>query len=225
MDNNRKISTIILAAGSGDRLGGRGKAFLKIGEETYLSIVLRLFSNVSHQLIVALDSEELGTISQRVEQPGCLYVEGGTTRQESLKNALSHVTGSVVLVQDVARPLTTPNLIHRVLRASEEHRAVVPVVAIKTRDALFYSENGFLSQPAIRDNLVSLQTPQAYHTADLKNALALATQNSWNEVSVAPLMRRADFPVKIIDGDPNNIKVTYPEDIEFVEKTIKLIRT
>ncbi len=219
--NKSDISTVILAAGSGDRLGGIGKAFIEAERKSYLSRAVKLFSQVSKQIIVSVHAEDLSRVEKSAQHYACQFVEGGQTRQDSFENAFKKVTGSFVIVHDVARPLTTINLVHRVLEAAHEYDAVAPTVAVKVRDSLSYVEDGFIGASAARDNLVSLQTPQAYNCNILAGILTKARKESWKEVSIVPLVRRAGVKVKTVEGDTDNIKVTYPEDIEFVEQILK----
>ncbi|MBL4907286.1 MAG: 2-C-methyl-D-erythritol 4-phosphate cytidylyltransferase, partial [Sneathiella sp.] len=136
MVDKKSVSTIILAAGTGDRLGGKGKAFVNICGETYLDRAVRIFSNFSDQVIVTLHPKEILEMRSSFDEYPCQFVEGGDTRQASFEKAFMHVTGSVVLVQDVARPVISDELIMTLLKAAEDQSAVAPVVVIKSRDSL-----------------------------------------------------------------------------------------
>lgn len=210
------ISTILLAAGTGDRLGGKNKAFLELEGMSYLDQALSIFSEFSGQIIVSVHSAELARLSEQQSTRKCQFVAGGETRQISFENAFEHVSGDIVLVQDVARPLTSVLLVRRVLDQAKNHGAVVPVVPIKSRDSLSFVKEGFIDRPAARENLVSLQTPQAYHRDLLAHVIAMAKSSGWADTSIVPLVRRAGFDVRTVAGDPDNIKVTYPEDQAFV---------
>ena len=216
MIRDNGVSTIILAAGSADRLGGGGKAFLMAAGSSYLAHAIALFGKVSDQIIVTLHPDDIDYLRAADYFPDCQFVQGGQTRQASFENAFEKVSGSIVLLQDVARPLTSMALVQKLLRAARDHDAVTPVVPVKSRDSLSYVIDGFIAAPAARDNLVSLQTPQAYRRDMLAQVLEQAKQHFWEEASVVPLVRRAGVKVKIIEGEAGNIKVTYPEDIEAV---------
>ncbi len=221
MSEPKKVSTIILAAGSGDRFGGKGKAFAEIDGETYLDRAIRCFSEISDQLIITLHAKELSRINLGIYPDSCHFLEGGSTRQESFEKALENASHPVVLLQDVARPATSLKLVKKVLKSAKGHSAVAPVVLIKSRDSLSYCENGFIADPVDRENLVSLQTPQAYDREMLIKVIKQAKLEAWSENSVVPLVKKAGFQIKTVEGDPENIKVTYPEDAAVVEKYIK----
>lgn len=221
MSEPKQVSTIILAAGSGDRFGGKGKAFVEIGGETYLDRAIRCFSEISDQLIITLHAKELSQTDLRVYSDNCHFLEGGKTRQESFEKALEIALHPVVLLQDVARPATSLKLIRNVLKTAEKYTAVAPVVSIKSRDAFSYCEDGFIAESVNRENLVSLQTPQAYDREMLIKVIKQAKLEAWAENSVVPLVKKAGFQIMTVDGDPENIKVTYPEDAANVEKYIK----
>lgn len=218
MAANSKVSTIILAAGAAERLGGGGKAFLQAAGRSYLEHAVTLFSAVSDQVIVTLSPADMARVDEDPALANVEFVAGGATRQASFENAFARATGAIILVQDVARPLTGKPLVQRLLLAAAAHEAVVPVVIVKSRNSLSYIRDGFIDAPAARDNLASLQTPQAYNRNMLARVLEQAKKESWHDTSVVPLVRRAGIDVKVIDGDETNIKVTYPEDIETVER-------
>ncbi len=218
---NKDISTIILAAGSGDRLGGRGKAFLEVAGETYIERAVKFFAKFSEQIVVTLEAAELANLQTKFTLLPCKFIPGGETRQKSFAIALNYVAGETVLIHDVARPLMTLDITQRVLYFAEDHVAVAPVVSVKNRDLLSYTVDGFFEAPVSLENLVTVQTPQAYRRDILLKTMAATLQQGWEEKGIVPLVKRAGFAVKTIEGDRENLKVTYPEDIAIAEKIIK----
>lgn len=220
MTKRSDVSTIILAAGVAERLGGGGKAFLMAAGRSYLDHAVSLFTLVSDQIIVTLSSEDIDRVRGVEAFKHVTFVVGGATRQKSFENAFAQASGSLILVHDVARPLTDIALVRKLLQAAQNHEAVAPAVVLKSRDSLSYIQDGYIDTPAARDNLVSLQTPQIYAREMLARILDQAKAEGWQEVSVAPLVRKGGIRVKAIDGDADNIKVTYPEDISRVEAVL-----
>ena len=212
------VSTIILAAGSADRLGGGGKAFLEVGGQTYLSRCVEKFAPYSDQVIVALSPENLKTVAPNFKALACHFIAGGETRQSTIELAVRHCTGAVILVHDVARPLVLASDIRQLIEAADTHSAVTLTQEMKVRDALTYVTNGYVSAPAERTNLCAVQTPQAYHKEVLNDVLSRARTHNWEETSLVPLCKRAGIAVRCLEGSAQNIKVTYPEDIQLVER-------
>jgi len=218
----KSVSTIILAAGTAERMGGGGKAFLKAGGQTYLARLVALFSQYSQQVIVALNAEDLHNLDADHTTLACLFIQGGATRQETIERAFQECRGSLILIHEVARPLVTAADITALVDCANSHSAVTLVSPIKSRDSLSYVLDGHVLAPVERENLVELKTPQAYHSSTLSEVFTRAKEESWLENSLVPLCRRANIIVKCIQGSEQNLKVTYPEDILRVERTLKI---
>ncbi|OUR79032.1 hypothetical protein A9Q83_05465 [Alphaproteobacteria bacterium 46_93_T64] len=225
MTSHSNISTILLAAGSGDRVGGNAKAFLKAGGATYLSRLVSLFADYSGQIIVALSEAELEALDDLHIALPCQYIVGGKTRQDTIELAVPHCSGSNILVHDVARPFVPSEDILNLIEAVKTCAAVTLTSPIKVRDSLTYVENEFVSVPVARENLYALKTPQAYQTNVLVEVLSLAKTNKWREASLVPLCKKANISVKCLVGSKRNIKVTYPEDVLLIDEMLNAMGT
>jgi len=136
-------------------------------------------------------------------------VPGGKRRRDSALAGVEEAKSEYVLIHDAARPLVPPELIRRVLLAAEEHGAAVPVIPVV--DTLRYVENGFLSGKSVsRASLFAMQTPQAFRRDLLLSALREADEELPDDAEA--LLRRG-IPVAAVPGDPENLKITYPEDL------------
>ncbi len=134
-----------------------------------------------------------------------VYVVGGETRQESLKNALLHVDTKNVLVSDVARTCVPKDMIQRIINEHESADIVVPY--LKVNDTVVY-ENHTID----RDNVKLIQTPQLSNTNSLKNAL----QNVEDFTDDSSAIKANGGSVKYVIGDRAANKVTSLEDIEII---------
>lgn len=210
------ISAVILAAGSGSRLGGENKALLTIGDKTFLQQAINLFDGEVDEIIVTyLDDYEPQNL---VVETKVKFVKGGETRQESFANALSLVKGKTVVVHEVARPLVTKTLLKKIIQASKSNLAVCLAGKIKARDSLAYVDGGYIGNSINRDNLFCIQTPQSYDVKMLLAVFQQAKSESWFEQSLVPLVKRANIDVYTVINNRENIKATYPEDIKLINK-------
>ncbi len=147
-------------------------------------------------------------------------VEGGDHRQDSVRAGLAAVPGSaLVLVHDAARPLCPPEVFHRVLDAAREHgaaTAAVPVVdSIKRVNA-----EGRVVETIDRDELVAVQTPQGFQSAVLVAAHRAALAAGVRADDDCALVERLGGEVRVVMGDPVNLKVTRPVDLDAVRAAV-----
>lgn len=141
-------------------------------------------------------------------------VEGGATRWESVRNALEAVppTVDIVAVHDGARPVVTSELAHRVLAAVEAgHQGAIPMVAVT--DSIRRVRPDGSTEAVPRSTLRAVQTPQAFRADLLRQAYRLPYRDSFtDDASVMEVAGFADLAA--VDGDPANLKVTNPGDID-----------
>ncbi len=121
-----RVSVLILAAGSGDRIGRRPKAFLRLGGQTLLERAVTLVSPFATEIIVGVRSEDLPR-ARRLVPKTVQVVAGGATRQKTLSCLLQYCTKPIVLLHEVARPFVTAELFERLLQEVRHHSAVGPV--------------------------------------------------------------------------------------------------
>jgi 2-C-methyl-D-erythritol 4-phosphate cytidylyltransferase len=147
-------------------------------------------------------------------------VEGGEHRQDSVRAGLAAVPGSeLVLVHDAARPLCPPDVFHRVLDAAREHGAVtaaVPVVdSIKQ-----VTTDGRVVATLDRAELVAVQTPQGFRREVLVAAHRRALADGVRADDDCALVERLGREVRVVMGDPSNLKVTRPADLDAVRAAV-----
>ena len=228
MYENKKIAVIIAAAGKGRRVGGPvPKQFLKIGGDPVILKTLKAFNaldEVDHIFIVT-NEEYIEHCAKIVADNGIEKVQeivkGGAERQESVYNALQEVNRicpgvSYVLIHDAARPFVSEQVVRNVIKATAEKGAAVACVAMK--DSL-RRMNGEASQGVNRSEYCSVQTPQGFRKADLMEAHDKALREGLQATDDAMLVELAGFPVEVVDGDYQNIKITTREDLPVEYRT------
>jgi 2-C-methyl-D-erythritol 4-phosphate cytidylyltransferase len=216
------VWAVLAAAGRGERLGSdRPKAFARLGGRPLLAESLERL-------------EESGWIDAIViaappdwEEPSILVAEeiaatkvssavtGGESRSESVRLALEEVPeeAAVVLVHDAARPLLPEEVIERVLAPlSEGWDAVVPAVPLA--DTVKRVEGDRVVETLPRDDLVAVQTPQAFLADTLRQAVSGDVSSA---TDCASLVEAQGGRVKVVEGDPRLLKVTDAEDLALVE--------
>ena len=121
MNPSNKITVIIPAAGNSSRFGGSiPKQFLSLGDETVLEKSVNLFLEISciREVIIAINSNDNLVKSQSFYNDARVrFVEGGSTRSESVSNALAEVDQSIeiVVIHDAARPNFSLKLLKKIL--------------------------------------------------------------------------------------------------------------
>ena len=143
------------------------------------------------------------------------WINGGKTRQESVRNGVNKLPKNAekVLIHDGARCLIKPELIDNCFKELEENDAVI--VAVKVTDTIkFVNKNLIIKETPNRDFLWAAQTPQGFLVPQLKKAHQKAKDNCWNVTDDASLFEHLNWPVKIIEGNSTNIKITSPIDLK-----------
>lgn len=216
---------ILVAAGSGSRLGGeRPKAFVGLGGRPLLAESLeRLDASdwIDAIVVAAAPDWEEPTIllaEELVASKVASVVTGGATRAESVRNALAEVPvdALVVLVHDAARPLVDDAVIERLLgRLGEGFDGVVP--GLPLADTVKRVDGGVVAETIDRDALVIVQTPQAFMAERLRSAYA---GDLTGVTDCASLVERAGGRIGVVDGDLRLAKVTTKDDLELVARLL-----
>ena len=200
---------LLVAAGRGERLGSEGpKAFVACAGRPLLewSVAALRASGIS-QIVVAVPAGEAAP-------EGCVGVEGGATRSESVRRALAAAPpDEAVVVHDAARPLVRPSHFTDALAALADADAAI--VAARVPDTVKEAgEDRVVTATLDRSRLWAIQTPQAFRRVALERALevdaatlAQATDDAW-------LVEQAGGTVRIVESTPENFKVTTPHDLK-----------
>lgn len=177
-------------------------------------------------IIITAAEHDVDVIRSLVTEEGFAkvihVVPGGGTRQESVRIGLQAVPDDapLVAIHDGARPAVTPDVILRTLEAAFEHGAAI--AAVRTTDTVKLSDEAdFVSATPPRDRTWSVQTPQTFRTDLIREAHKRAQEDGFVGTDDASLVERLGHPVKLVEGSRDNIKVTYPEDVQAVEAVIR----
>ncbi|MBM4125112.1 MAG: 2-C-methyl-D-erythritol 4-phosphate cytidylyltransferase [Nitrospira sp.] len=145
-------------------------------------------------------------------------VAGGAQRQDSVRHGLAAVgeETEVVLVHDAVRPFVTPDMVQRVVEAAAKHGAAV--VAIPMRDTVKQvGADGLIERTVDRGHLWLAQTPQAFRLARFQEAHRKAALDGFHGTDDVQLVERLGYPVAVVEGSGDNIKITRPEDLAIGE--------
>jgi len=218
------VWAIVAAAGRGDRLGlDRPKAFAPLRGRPLLAESLERLEATGwvDAIVVAAPEGWEEPAILLAEELGCgkvsSCVTGGATRAESVRLALTEVPedAAVVLVHDAARPLVAEETVARVLAPlGEGWDGAVP--GLPLTDTVKRVRGDAVVETVPRDDLVAVQTPQAFVAPVLRRAVAAGEDAS----DCAALVERAGGRVKVVPGDPRLLKVTDAADLERVERLL-----
>ena len=218
------VSAIIAAAGRGLRLGSaQPKQLLSVGGQTVLerSVALFLAHPTIGEVIVALPADlvEAPPDYLRGASKPLRVVAGGGRRQDSVANALRIVSDrtDLVVIHDAARPFASADLIARTIHAAAESGAAVAALpardTVKIGDRRDWAAGALVRETLARESVYLVQTPQAFRREILRDALA----GDGDATDESTLVERAGHPVRLVEGEPDNIKITTPEDLRLAE--------
>ena len=216
-------TAIVVAGGSGKRYGGFKQIDSILGIPLLRHTVSRFQASPDVDQIVLVLNEKLldyGGKLQDFFKKIKEVVSGGRTRAESVYKGVLTAESEYILVHDAVRPVVSMNLIHRVRRALEEYDIVVPVIPL--RDTVKYFENHFISGLIEREKMVQVQTPQGSRRHLLLSAYEKLGDEALKAPDESTLIEWAHgINAFTVEGDFENIKVTYPEDKRIVETYIQ----
>lgn len=206
---------VIVAAGSSLRMGGGDKLELTIGGRSILRRAAEAIASAPEvdRLIVVTAAERVRDLQQAawLRALRATIVSGGRRRQDSVAAGVRAATADIVLVHDAARPLVSPALVARVVEGARIHGAAIP--ALPVVDALKRVEGERITASVERSGLYRAQTPQAARRELLLAAAAAHAADAAEIPDEADLLGRHGIEVAIVPGDPDNIKVTLPQDL------------
>lgn len=219
----RKKYVIIMAAGSGTRMGaGRPKQFLELEGKAILQKTMEVFLNACPgiSVITVLPQDFIGywreyCLENNFVCPQIL-VPGGITRFHSVRNALDRVPeGALVAVHDGVRPLLSEGLVRDMFEKAEGVPALIPVTpCVDTMKVLENKDGELVAVPgakADRSVLYGAQTPQIFHSEILKDAYAMPYDTSFTDD--ASVVEKYGKSLSYVVGERLNIKITTQDDL------------
>lgn len=222
------ITLVLLAAGSGTRLGGEPKQIRILGNKPLWQwsfvTAKRLQQNkyISNILVVA-SSDCYKKISSICEKNDVPVVLGGKTRSKSVCNALNCVETDYVMIHDVARPFLSEKLCITLINTMKKSGAAIPV--LKVQDSVKKIGNNQI-ETVSREKLYLTQTPQCFKTFDLRTLLL--NNNDINVTDEATIWINNGYDLTHVVGEDQNFKITTQSDWERAQMTVSkkpVIRT
>jgi len=207
-----RSALILVAAGKGKRAETPiPKQYQKIGHQSLLAHTLTNAKNsFKFSEIRVVVSKDDVWIDEILESQGLFGVTtlGGATRTDSVQSGLNSLLNlgiERVFIHDAARPFVTPTLFQGLNDALDSAEGAAPALPIA--DAIKTLEG----EAVDRDKLRRVQTPQAFHFNAIYQAFADHAQGQTYADDIA-VAHAAGLSLAFTQGDPNNFKVTYPED-------------
>ncbi len=204
--------------------GARPKQWLELAGFSILERTIRVFDACAQiaEIVVAVPPGSLELDLKGTVRTPLHVVEGGASRQESVARGVNAVSpqAELVVVHDAARPLCPVGLIDRTVEAAAVHGAAIAALAahdtVKQRAA---GDPSVIGRTLAREMLALAQTPQAFRREVLDDAIRQG-RGVGPATDEATLAERAGYRVALVDGDPDNIKITTPRDLEFARRLL-----
>lgn len=216
---------LIPAAGTGRRMGStRNKLLLALRSQPILSWTLRAAEASRHISWIGIisqpiDWEDFKEIPDQVQLTKPVeFIQGGSTRQESVYNGLQALPDDAtrVLIHDGARCLATADLFDRC--AEVLHHCSGLIAAVPVKDTIkVVDENCIIKSTPDRRQLWAAQTPQGFEVKLLKQCHQTGISQGWEVTDDAALFEKCGLSVKIVEGEETNLKVTTPQDLAIAE--------
>ena len=225
----QSIAVIIPAAGSGSRFGDvRNKVFAMLaGKPLWLHCVERFAARTEvSRIVIATSLEDLETFEQQAvaltTREKISFCRGGGERSDSVASALSTLDGDDavkwIAVHDAARPLVQNNDLDAVFEMAEQTGAAILATPITGTVKRGVAGSGGCSTVDRRELWTAL-TPQVFRADVLRSAYA--RHHGFPVTDDAQLVERAGHPVTIVQGAADNLKITFPEDLQLAEAILK----
>lgn len=219
------IYNIIVAAGSGSRFGAElPKQYCLFAGRPLLMTTIERFRHAlpgSHIILVISESHaemwEQLCREYGFDTPATVF--GGASRWESVKNAIATIPepiadGTIITVHDGARPMASTELILRTIApVAEGAPGAIPVTPV-TESLRMITPTG--SAPVDRADFRAVQTPQAFNGRLLSEAYKIPYRDQFTD-DASVMAAAGHSAMELVDGDPQNIKVTHPADIKIAE--------
>lgn len=205
------VWAIVVAAGSGSRFkGATPKQYLPLGAGRVLDASLAAAAAVADGVVLVVGADYV----DQAEPGATTVVQGGATRSDSVREGLAAVPvdAEIVLIHDAARPLARRAVFDAVIDAIRGG-ADAAIPAIPVIDTIKRVDGERVVETLVRDELVAVQTPQAFNAASLRRAHASGAEATDD----AALIEAAGGKAVVVPGDPTNIKITLPSDFTLAE--------
>ncbi|MEC8015145.1 MAG: bifunctional 2-C-methyl-D-erythritol 4-phosphate cytidylyltransferase/2-C-methyl-D-erythritol 2,4-cyclodiphosphate synthase [Pseudomonadota bacterium] len=210
-------AALIVAAGRGTRAGGGvPKQWRPLAGKRVIDWTLAAFRTAGvRQIVLVLSPDDDQAWAEFGSVADITLAKGGQTRAQSVANGLATLKDSPiqkVLIHDAARPCVSSRVIHAVCAALDTGLAAAP--ALPVTDALWRGAEAKVTGTEDRTGLYDAQTPQGFRLDAIISAHAALAETGADAADDVEVARAAGLDVAIIPGDPDNMKITRPEDFD-----------
>lgn len=228
-----RIHAILTAAGSGKRFRDHSKnnslpkQFLKLNGKPVILYSLSALqkSKMIEDIIITSDKRYFDLIhsiaaKNKITKLTAL-VEGGRTRFISVRNAFIQLNGNkndLVLIHDAVRPAVTTAMIDNIIRAARKYGDVI--YGTKICETVKKEKNSFVAETLDREHLWAIQTPQIFRFDTLKNSYNISRKKD-NYTDEASMVEEAGYKVRLLEGNPDNIKITTKRDFTILTSYLR----
>lgn len=213
-----RVAALVAAAGAGLRLGRGPKAFVRLGDATLLEHAVAALKGAVDEVVVAVPAGAVPEARELVGK-GARVIEGGESRQATVRLLVAATRADTVLVHDAARPFLPRATLERVLAAAQETGAAT--AALGVHDTIVYAADG---TPLPREGLRAIQTPQGFTRELLRRAHETAVADGVEATDDAALVRRLGVRVQLVEGSSLLHKLTTPDDLKLGLALLELWR-
>lgn len=219
------ISAIITAAGNGTRFG-RNKMIAELDGETVLIKTVRQFSlsKFIDEIVVCAKKHDFGIYRELLKNAGLTakLVEGGEERVVSAYNGVLKSKGEFVVVHDGVRPFVPVLIIDKICEEVKKYKAVM--TAVPPTATIKYARDFLIEKSFPRAVTWVAQTPQAFAKEIILKAYKTAIDNKYLVATDdSELVMNIGEKVKIVEGDPVNVKITFPVDLIMAQGLMRFI--
>ncbi len=230
-NGNQKLSVILLAAGKGTRFKSTlPKQFVKLNHKELITWSLIRIEKLLpfKELILGCESQYQKKIIRICKRhtpqllPLLNFSQAGKTRQETVFNAVTLAQGETLFLHETARPCASLELYKKVLNDPFENITTaeeIPFTVLQKQQA--EDQKFYISAKLERDSLFNVQLPQKFNRKALLKAHQQATEESLCFTDDSSLLFYYGEKVKVIKGEPDNIKITHPQDLSIASQILK----
>ncbi len=201
----------------------KSKLLLEIEGKTVIERTVDKFLDMAEidEIIVVCRECDIEKFSELLPDESVSFVIGGSTRQESVKNAVETIDEcDYIIIHDGARPFVSVNTIVKTLDEAQIKKAAATGVYVKDTIKVIDDDLNIVSTPE-RKNLVSIQTPQIFDFKTYKDALAKAVEENKDFTDDCQLVENLGLKVGVVIGEYENIKITTQSDIALAEGILR----
>ena len=219
--------SILPSAGSGSRFNSnKSKQYCSIGDKMIIEFSLGLLAEIDECQAVCIPVSKDDLYHKEIQgHPKFHFIEGGASRAESVKKGFDfldsqNLTYDNILIHDPVRPCVTKTELKRMLEEFFDSESQALILAVPVSDTLKLSKNNTIKSTINREDVWRALTPQLFSKEVLKNAYNLNTEDLSKLTDEASLFDNLDEEVMIMKGSPENIKITFQEDLKLAENIL-----